>query len=216
MSFAERVVQWNRGYDNLPEQWRFQFVVWGLLAVGAINMLLTLMAHFPFALLVVLALIAITAIRLPYVLNWVTPAGATATDAKFQIGGANWLLDLNRRYDAMSEVRRFWVYPAVLLIGGAINMILTIAYGFPFGLLFLLVLLCLVAFRAPYAAGWLRTGDAHAVESYGTQAAPEVAHEPMQAIGSESLAPDARIPDPVHPVQHPEDPPANSNSLPLD
>ena len=198
MSFAERVVRWNRRYDNIPEHWRFQVVVWALLAVGAVNMLLTVMAHFPFALLVVLGIIVIAAIRVPYVLNWVAPAEQPATDAKFQIAGANWLVDLNRRYDAMPEAWRFWVYPVVLLVGGAINMILTIAYGFPFGLLFLLVLLCLVAIRAPYAAGWFRSEAPQAVGPYGT----EVAHSPMPALTSEPAPPDTTRPtdlaDPVH------------------
>ena len=65
-----------------------------------------------------------------------------------------WVLNLNRWYDALPESRRLWVFPAVLLIGGATNMKLTIAFGFPFGLLFLLTLLLLVAVRAPYTAGW--------------------------------------------------------------
>ena len=38
---------------------------------------------------------------------------------------------------------------------GIINMLLTIGNGFPFGLLFLLAILALVAVRGPYAAGWL-------------------------------------------------------------
>ena len=198
MSFAERVAQWNRKYDNLPEHWRFQFVVWALLAVGTINMLLTVTAQFPFALLVVLSIIVIAAVRVPYLLNWVAPSREAAADAKFQIGGPNWLLDLNRRYDAMPEKSRFWVYPTVLLIGAAINMALTIAYGFPFGLLFLLVLLCLVAIRAPYAAGSLRANDPGAVGP------PEVTHAPMQAIASEPPAPEIRTPDPVRPAPAPE------------
>lgn len=198
MSFTERVAQWNRSYDNIPEYWRFQFVVWTLIAVGAVNMLLTVMAHFPFGLLVVLAIIVIAAIRVPYARNWVARSDANATDAKFQIEGAGWLQDVNRRYDAMPDGWRFWVYPAVLLIGAAINMMLTIAYGFPFGLLFLLVLLCLVAIRAPYAAaGWFRTGEPSVVQPYGT----EVTHEPMAAIASEPTPPvAARAPDLADPV----------------
>ncbi|WP_428490418.1 hypothetical protein [Rhodopila sp.] len=212
MSFAERVVRWNRGYDNIPEQWRFQLVVWALLVIGAINMLLTVAAHFPFALLLVLAIIVIAALRVPYVLNWVASSPQAAADAKFQIEGANWLVDLNRRYDAMPDMRRFWVYPVVLLIGGAVNMVLTIAYGFPFGLLFLLVLLCLVAIRAPYAAGWYRSEQPQVAGPHGAG----VEHTPMPAIASEPEAPSVppatnfaspadRVPDDADPASHPPD-----------
>ncbi len=65
MSFSERVVRWNRWYDAAPEMWRFQFVIWSLVVLGAINMLLTVAIRFPFALLVVLGIAVITAVRLP-------------------------------------------------------------------------------------------------------------------------------------------------------
>ena len=217
MSFAERVVHWNRRYDNVPEQWRFQFVVWALLVVGAVNMLLTVATHFPFALLLVLAIIVLAAIRVPYMQNWVASSPEVAADAKFQIEGANWLVDLNRRYDAMPETRRFWVYPVVLLIGGAVNMILTIAYGFPFGLLFLLVLLCLVAIRAPYAAGWYRSEQPRVAGPHGAgPLGAEVEHSPMPAIASEPEPPSVphatnfaspanRVPDDADPATQPPD-----------
>jgi hypothetical protein len=152
MSVAERVAMWNRWYDTVPGEWRFQYVIWSLLVLGTLNMALTVAIRFPFALLVLLGIIVITAIRVPYVLGWVTsPKGADA-DWNFQVEGAGWLVDLNHRYEALPESRRLWVYPAVLLIAGAINMMLTIRYGFPFGLLFLVALLALVILRAPYTA----------------------------------------------------------------
>jgi hypothetical protein len=43
----------------------------------------------------------------------------------------------------------------ILLGAGIVNMLLTIGNGFPFGLLFLLAILALVALRGPYVAGWL-------------------------------------------------------------
>ena len=174
MSLAERVTIWNRWYDTAPEEWRFQFVVWSLLALGTVNMALTVAVGFPFALLVLVGIIAITAIRLPYVLGWVTsPAGADG-DSNIQIEGAGWLIDLNHQYEALPELRRLWVYPAALLIAGAINMMLTIRYGFPFGLLFLAALLALVIFRAPYTAGWLR--------SSAPTTAPATLGAPVQAL----------------------------------
>jgi hypothetical protein len=157
MSVAERVASWNRWYDTVPGEWRFQYVIWSLLVLGTINMALTVAIRFPFALLVLLGIIVITMIRVPYVLGWVTSPTAVDADWNFQIAEAGWLIDLNHRYEALPESRRIWVYPAVLLLAGAINMMLTIRYGFPFGLLFLVALLALVILRAPYAAGWLRS-----------------------------------------------------------
>jgi hypothetical protein len=157
MSVAERITVWNRWYDTVPSEWRFQFILWSLLALGTINMMLTVATGFPFALLVLLGIIVITAIRVPYILGMVAEPTHLDTEARFQVDGPTWLIDLNHRYEALPESRRLWVYPAVLLIAGAINMMLTIHYGFPFGLLFLFALLALVVFRAPYTAGWLRS-----------------------------------------------------------
>jgi hypothetical protein len=157
MSVAERVTTWNRWYDSVPAEWRFQFVLWSLLALGTVNMMLTVATGFPFALLVLLGVIVITAVRVPYILGLAAEPTRVGSDSKFQIDGPVWLIDLNHRYEALPESRRLWVYPAVLLIAGAINMMLTIRHGFPFGLLFLFALLALVVFRAPYTAGWLRS-----------------------------------------------------------
>jgi hypothetical protein len=57
----------------------------------------------------------------------------------------------------MPELRRFWVFPVILLVAGTLNMLLTIWAGFPFGLIFLLAIFALVAMRAPYAAGLLKS-----------------------------------------------------------
>jgi len=213
MTLAERLVLWNLWYDNVSEEWRFQFVVWSLLILGAINMVLTISVGFPFALLVVLGIIVIAAIRLPYFLGWVNHHQTEQTDPRFEIAGAGWLIDLNHRYEAMPESRRFWVYPAILLIAGAINMMLTIGYGFPFGLLFLLALLALVFVRAPFTAGWLRqqpsvsTAPAADDPALGHNAVlpishleePPVTHEPGPRLA------DNEVPE-HHPTEEPRDP----------
>ncbi len=157
MSVAERVAKWNRWYDTVPGEWRFQFVLWSLLVLGTLNMMLTVATGFPFALLVLLGIAVIAGIRVPYVFGWVAETTSVDTGSSVQIEGAAWLIDLNHRYEELPEARRLWVYPTVLLIAGTINMMLTIRYGFPFGLLFLVALLALVALRAPYTAGWLKS-----------------------------------------------------------
>jgi hypothetical protein len=96
MSVAERVAMWNRWYDTVPEEWRFQFVIWSLLALGTLNMALTVAIGFPFALLVLLGIIVITSIRVPYVLGWVASPTGEDAESSFQIAGAGWLIDLNR------------------------------------------------------------------------------------------------------------------------
>jgi hypothetical protein len=211
MSIAERVAMWNRWYDTVPGEWRFQYVIWSLLVLGTINMALTVAIRFPFALLVLLGIIVITAIRVPYVLGWVNPPTGVDANWNFRIDGAAWLTDLNHRYESLPESRRFWVYPMVLLIAGAINMMLTIRYGFPFGLLFLVALLALVILRAPYSAGWLRSSvkaAAPAASGASDQAPPPAVGEPDQApadrnVGADSSAAGAlSSKGPVEPHDH--------------
>lgn len=166
MTFAERLSDWNRWYDGLPQEWRFQLILWPLIVLGACNMLLSLSsAAFPFGLLVLLGVLFVAAVRVPYVLGWITPAHALpsgAGGARLQIAGAgaDWIAGLNERYEAVPEKRRFWIFPAILLIAGAVNMQMTISYGWRFGLLFLLVLLAMVVVRAPYVHGLLRPASA--------------------------------------------------------
>lgn len=188
MSVAERVAMWNRWYDTVPGEWRFHYVIWSLLALGTLNMALTVAIRFPFALLVLLGIIVITAIRVPYVLGWVTSPKGVNAGSSFQITGAGWLIDLNHRYEALPESRRVWVYPVVLLIAGAINMMLTIRYGFPFGLLFLVALLALVILRAPYTAGWLRSPAPATVGESDQALLPAVNESPAYSSSSDTYA----------------------------
>jgi hypothetical protein len=153
------VVHLNRWYDGLPETWRFQVVLLPLLVLGAINMALTVSLHFPFGLLVMLAVLALAIIRAPYLLGWIesTPVEAAAEPAglKHSIAAWPWVYDVNLWYDGLPETRQPWVFVVVLVVAGGLNMLLTIHGGFPFGLLFLLALLAIIAIRAPYEAGWL-------------------------------------------------------------
>ena len=144
----------NRSYDGVPETLRMAIVPIVLIVVGGINMALTISRGFPFALLFMLALALILAIRAPYVLGWIH-GGTGDTPPHVKLHGFDWLYNLNRRYDALPEMQRFAIVPAVLILTGWLNMSLTIAGRFPFGLLFLIALLAVVFFRVPYAQGWL-------------------------------------------------------------
>jgi hypothetical protein len=154
MNFPERIQAWNHRYEALPEDWRFQAVLWPLIAVGAINMGLTVAMGFPFGLLVMLALIALVVIRVPFVLGWLASAEASAEPTS-PISAVPWVWDINLWYDGLPETRRPWVILAVLAVAGGLNMLLTIHSGFSFGILFLLALLVILLIRAPYVAGWL-------------------------------------------------------------
>src|SRR3954470_5636876 len=100
MTVATRLTHWNLWYDGLPEFWRFQFIVWSLLVLGTINMMLTIAVRFPFALLVVLAILIIAALRVPYAMGWVAPPDKTVSPGwRFQHDRAQWLVNVNRRYE---------------------------------------------------------------------------------------------------------------------
>ncbi|WP_043340825.1 hypothetical protein [Belnapia moabensis] len=155
MTYAERVQHWNRLYDQAPEDLRFNVVAGAVVLVGAINMWLTVAIGFPFALLVILAIAALTAVRLPHAMGWVQPHPEQPGRAQMRIEGADSLYRWNLWYDRLTEPQRAAVLLVILLGAGIINMLLTIGNGFPFGLLFLLAILALVTVRGPYAAGWL-------------------------------------------------------------
>lgn len=177
MTNADRLQRWNHWYESTPERWRFQLVVWTLIAIGAVNMLLTIAVGFPFALLVGIAIVAMAAVRVPYALGWLHGSGEDA--ARMEIEAPSWVLQVNRWYDGLDETQRPFVILAALVIPGAINMLLTFAGGFPFGLLFLLAVLGLVAIRAPYSAGWFKDSPA---------AGPALTMEPTAPrLGDESV-----------------------------
>ena len=160
----ERLIAVNHWYDRLAKDLRFQFVLWPLLFLGVLNMMMTIALRFPFGLLVVMGLVAAAAIRVPYVLGFLGPRAVIPADRNnappIVIKGDGWIGYLNRRYDRMPERLQFWVLPVILLVAGLLNMLLTIAHWFPFGLLFLLVVLALVVIRLPYVKGWVEDVDA--------------------------------------------------------
>jgi len=162
MTVAERLFGWNRWYDGLPQEWRFQLVLWPIIVLGAVNMLLSLSTGFPFGLLVLLGVLFVAAVRVPCIAGWITPAQALPSGEpgapRLAIGGAgaDWIAGLNERYEAVPERGRFFIFPAILLIAGAINMELTIQQKWPFGLIFLLALLAVIVVRAPYVHGMLK------------------------------------------------------------
>lgn len=157
MTETDRLYRWNRWYDQQPEGWRSQIIVWFLVALAAFNTALSIWTGFPLLLLVVLAIAAIALVRVPYRMGWLqAPAGAEDQPATLQIETWDWVHQANRWYDAQPEGKRAVVVIAILVAAGAINMILTFSSGFAFGLLFLLAFLAMIAIRVPYVNGWLK------------------------------------------------------------
>lgn len=162
MTYAQRLEYWNRLYDEAPEGIRLNVVLWGVAIVGAVNMLLTVTIYFPFALLILFAIIAIAAIRVPHALGWVRYAEGDAPhqEARMEIEGCDALIRWNEWFDAMPYQRQWaWLLGTLLPIG-FINMALSICAGFPFGLLMLFALLAGIVLRGPYVWGWLKPGPA--------------------------------------------------------
>src|SRR5919202_755591 len=119
MTYADRLQRWNRWYAERPDQWRFHLIVWGLVAVGAINMLLTIAVGFPFALLLLLAILVIAAVRVPYRLGWVQGLDASAGGSpRMEIQPPDWVMNLNRWYDGLSDLGSAFVLLAALAIPG--------------------------------------------------------------------------------------------------
>jgi hypothetical protein len=193
MTYAERVHHWNRWYDGAPQEWRFQIVFWFVIAVGAINMTLTIADGFPFGLLVLLAVIWVASVRLPYIMGWLKPAGAHETGVpavKVEIRPAGWMYRLNQWYDGIPEFDRPYYLIGALVVAGGINMALTIAHAFTFGLLFLIALLAILTIRAPYVAGWyLAPAGARAPLALPPQAhrieAPMMSHASAEPVAVE-------------------------------
>jgi hypothetical protein len=188
MTYADRLYQWNRWYDGLPQEWRFQIVFWFMIAVGAINMTLTIADGFPFGLLVLLAVIWVASIRLPLALGWLKHAeGKAAGDgvARIEIQPAAWIYRLNLWYETVPEFDRPYYMLGALIVIGGINMALTIAHAFTFGLLFLIGLLAILVIRAPFVAGWyLPPATIHAPLALPPQAARIEA--PIAAVSPET------------------------------
>lgn len=183
------VQQWNAWYDGLPQEWRFQVVLWPIIAVAALNMLLTFAVDFPFGLLLLIAIFCLAAIRVPYALDRTGPDGTAPSvggrgSYRFDLANADRLIELNRQYDEMPEFRQTWLFLAIILTVGAVNMLLTITLDFPFGLLLLLAILALVAIRAPYVSGMLKPSPSAGGLHSGVPHRPEIERAPSSVMAS--------------------------------
>ncbi len=147
MTNADRLLQLNKWYDDVPEEWQNHIITWPLVGAGFINIQLSIATGFPFGLLVLLTIAGFAAIRLPEQLGWIKPG---PDGARFEVGRIDVLYDLNRLYDSIPELPRFAVFPLILIAAGTLSMWLTYHYNWPFGIVLLLAVLGILAFRLPY------------------------------------------------------------------
>jgi hypothetical protein len=168
-------------------------------------MALTGASGFPFGVLVMIAVLALAAIRVPYMRSRSAAAApVTVATPKITVSEVPWVYDLNLWYDGVPELRRPYVILAVLMVAGGLNMLLTIHSGFPFGLLFLLAVLGMVAIRMPYVAGWLVPLTPPREKIAAAPPPAQIAQEPAIYATPMEIAP----PEPAPmPIEHGEAPP---------
>jgi hypothetical protein len=186
--------RWNRQYDELPGMWRFQVVLLPLILIGLINMWLTIHGGFPFGLLVLLAIIALAAIRLPYANR---PPAAPAAPEGVEAGSARsapriesgFLTDVNTWFDGLPAVRKFLAIPLLLVLVGWLNMELTIVHAFPFGLLFLIAFAAVVFIRAPWELGLVSEPSWREARAPALRLEPPQPAKPLLSAPHEDAAP---------------------------
>jgi hypothetical protein len=125
--------------------------------------------------LFLLVLLAVIAVRAPYVWGVIAPPEKLTEGALLSA----WLHDLNRSFDELPRERRFWTSVAALAVVCAIDLPLAGALGIPLALLFALEFLALILLRAPFLSGVL--------ESPNRRLMP--AQEPPLRIAAETVPP---------------------------
>jgi hypothetical protein len=102
----------------------------------------------------------------------------------------------NRRWDDAPEGALARLGVCTLLGVGAINMMMTIETGFPFGLLVIGAIALMLAIRMPFALGWLTPPPVPVVQ-------PHSVREPV-TIESVTMEPVTIVPERVDAVAEPE------------
>jgi hypothetical protein len=212
MEQSGQIERWNRLYDEAPADLRFQIIVWGLIAVAAVNMLLTIWFNFPFGLLLLAALATLAWIRIAPRLPMLRRSAGTA--APQAAAAAPWSAHgapapapspmagafpvINTWLDGLPEFQRLGLYLAVLGLAGVINMLLSIDGGFPFGVLFLIALVAIAGIRGP----WVFARTRAMYEEHRAARRTPAKLLPRHAEGAADDAgtpPDAAAPPPVPP-----------------
>jgi hypothetical protein len=153
------VYQKNRWFDDLPYQEQFLTAFWSSIFGLAFILLIVLYTGAPFGILVGAA-VAVTMIpRVIYRFGYMEPSPwlppAPPGPSKVEIIAPDWAFSLNHWFENKPSHERIVYVAGATIALFAFNMLLHGVLGFPFGLLFLVVVLILAMVRVGYHYGWL-------------------------------------------------------------
>ena len=151
--------QKNRWYDALPYQQQFLTAFWS--AVFGMTALLIIMLytgiHFGVMVAGVVAVVMIP--RCIYCFGYMEPSPwlppAPPGPSKVEITAPDWAFSLNAWFNSKPSHERPIIVAAASMAVFAFNMLLNGVLNFPMGLLFLVVVWVLCAFRVGFHYGWL-------------------------------------------------------------
>lgn len=136
MNGMDELYRWNAWFDAQTPKYRFDLAVWAVVALGLLNLLLTIAFGMAFGLLLLLGLILANLARLPYAMGELpTPAAAgdPAGTARLQA----WHGRITAAPDAVVSLPILGVALAAILGMGSLAALSTKA-GPAFGILFIL------------------------------------------------------------------------------
>lgn len=138
MKATDGLYGWNAWFDSATPQFRFDLAIWGFVALGLLNLLLTFAFGMTFGLLLFLGLVVLNLLRLPYRLGDLpVPSAATPPAGTRRVEA--WIGRINAAPADLISLPNLGIALAATMTIGALGL-LTSRYGLPFGLLFLLAL----------------------------------------------------------------------------
>ena len=136
MKGMDELYRWNAWFDEQAPKVRFDLAIWAVVALGLLNLLLTLVFGMAFGLLLLLGLILANLVRLPYALGELPPpaaAGDPAGTARLKA----WHRRIAEAPDAVVSLPILGVALAAILGMGSLAA-LSAKAGPAFGILFIL------------------------------------------------------------------------------
>lgn len=158
---SDWVYRKNYWFDLLPYQQQFLTAFWSAVFGIAALLILVLYTGWPFGILaggaVLLTMIPRCIYRFGFMhpSPWIDPLPQGPT--KVEIVAPDWVFTLNQWFDAKPSHERIIIVAAATMALFVFNMLLHGVLGFPFALLFLVVVWVLAVARVTYVNGWLVT-----------------------------------------------------------
>ena len=128
--------RWNAWFDAQTPSFRFDLAIWAVVALGLLNLLLTMAFGMAFGLLVLVGLVAANLARLPYALGELPqPAGGGAPAGAWRLEG--WHRRITETPDDVVSLPTLGIALAAILGMGSLAA-LSAKAGPAFGILFIL------------------------------------------------------------------------------